>query len=285
MDIFRTIRSSFYDPAFYQRMRTLPMTRLIAPLALLSVAGIGILMLAVYFNILPFARGDFLASIESQYPSDLVLTITNGELSINQPQPYYVKNTLPALSGKDAPQYLVIFDGTDQLSTDLVANSTYLIVKKQFLISQGRNGQGQITPFSTMKGTTTIEREMFVGLVERARPYVAPAVIFGGGLLVLLLTFVASMLWIIGHMVYVLIPACGLFFFGKLRGIQMDYKESYRAALLASIPPAILFYLLSLLKVSLPLPFAYTFLLLIVAAMNLAAVEPTAAAEPDASVH
>ena len=281
MDIFRVIRSSIYEPAFYARIRSRTLWSTIKTFVILGLVGFGLLMLFAYIAIVPLAHSGLPDAVASAYPADLVVTMAKGELSINQPQPYYIKNTLPIFSGKGEPQNIAVFDGNDQLSSDLKQNSTFVIVKKQFAITQGRDGTEQVTPFTSYQSTTTIDQAKFVGMVDKVKPYFAPGIIYGGAVLLLLITLFGALFWVIYHGIYVLIPALLIFLISKLQKDHMKFSESYMVALYASVPIAILFYLLLLLSIKLPIPFAYTALLLIVAFINLSKAphaEPPAAA-------
>ncbi len=274
MDIFRVIRSSLFDPAFYARMRTQPLTQAIRTFAILGLAGFGIIMVFAYVAVVPIAHSGLPDAVAAAYPSDLIVTVARVELSINQPQPYYIKNTLPFFSGKDAPENLVIFDGTDQLSGDLKANSTFAIIRKDGAITQGNNGQDQYMSFSAYQSTTTIDQSKFVGLVDQVKPYFAPAIIFGCALLFLFIAVIAGMLWVVFHGIYVLIPALIIFLVAMLQKKTLKYSEAYMIGLYASIPPAILFFLFSLLRLSVPVPFTYTITLLLIAFINLSYAPP-----------
>lgn len=268
MNFLKTIRSSLYSPVFYRNARAKPLAPAIKIFAVLGAIGVAISMLFALPGLLSFAYSNFPQAIESAYPDDLVITIENGEMSIDQPQPYYIKNTLPVFSGPDAPKYIAVFDGKDKLPEDLLENSTFILLKDKYAIAPGQNNQEQIIPFSRL-GTTTIQKSTIVAVVDAFKPYFIPAVLGGGALLFLILTLFGALFWVLFHMIYILIPALLMFLFGLLRGSKMTYKESYMTALYASIPVAIFFYLLGLLHILQP-QYAYTLLLLLVAIANTA---------------
>ena len=269
MDFLRVIRSSFYDPAFYAGIRAQSVSAAIRIFAILGVIGIGVVMVIAYGGVAQFAYSHFPDTLESAYPNDLVITVAQGAMSINQPQPYYVKNMLSSFSNPDDPKYLAIFDGNDVLSGDLQQNSTFAIVKKNFAITHGSNNQEQVISFSKMQGTTTVEKSTVVGVIDRYKPYFVSGVLFGGAILFVILALFGTFFWVLFHLIYLLIPAALIFLFGLARGARMKYRESYMTAVYASIPVAILFYLLSLLKV-INVEYAYTFVLLLVAVVNIA---------------
>ena len=273
MDILKTIRSTLYDPAFYDRVRSESIRPTLKIFAIVGVIGIGLTMVLAVPALVSFANSNFPDKIESAYPDDLVVNIHDGQMSINQPEPYYIKNTLPFLGDT---KNLVVFDGTDQLSDDLVENSTIVLVKKKYMITPGQNHQQQILPLSQIAttSTTTIEKSSLVGIVDHAKPYFKPVVLIGGAFGIVLVTLLGALFWVLFHMMYLLFPALLIFFFTQLRGFPYTYKQSYIIAAYASIPVVILSYILfGLLLKSASIPFAYSLALLLVAIFNIVAAQ------------
>jgi hypothetical protein len=264
-ELIQAIRSSVFDPAFYQAAKSRSLSSAVKPLFVLGVIGIGISLVVAFGAIIPFAFSNTLGSVESAYPDNLVITVANGQMSINQPQPYYVKNTF----GSD-PKYLAIFDRDDTLSANPQENSTLILVKKSYFITGGSSGsdQARITSFARQQGTTTIDKVRIVGWIDPLKPYFTPVVLFGGALLTVALTLTGALLWVVGHLLYLFIPALLIFLFSRLRGERLQYKESYMMSLFASIPVVILSYGVSLLSLRLPF-LTYTLLLLALAVVNI----------------
>ncbi len=265
MDFWHTIKSSFFDPVFYNTIRTQPLRPGIKILSILGLVGVGLPMIFALGGLIAFAFSDSLRVVESLYPSELVITIADGEMSINQPQPYYVKNSLTT---KPEPKYLVIFDGDDQISGDGQENSTMILVKKKFAMTGGSDSQGRVISFSNLEGTTTIEKSTVVNLIEKIRPYFAPVVLIGGIIALVAGTVFAVFFWVLFHMIYILFPSVLIFLFSLMRGSHMTYTESYKIGLYASIPIAIFSYLCSHLGFPLP-AFAYSLILLLIAVVNI----------------
>lgn len=269
MDFFKTIRSSFYDPAFYERVRKEEPFSVAKVFGYLGVMGVGILLASMYaFLLVPVAFMDIPAKIVSYYPADLVVTIANGQMSINQPQPYYIKNPFPK-TGVNDRENLIVFDGEDKLPTDLKKASTFILVKKTFVISDGENNQQRFGTFSDIKATTTLSREVVSSVAEKVRPYVKPVVLGGGLIFVILGTIIGAFFWVIFHMIYILIPALLVFLFTYLRQQKMKFKESYMVTAYATIPVAIISLGFTLAHFPLP-PYVYGLLVLLIAAVNLA---------------
>ncbi len=280
MKFIQTIRSSVWGPTFYQEVQSQSLKPAVWLLLKLALVGTMIVGAIAYFGILQFADPSIVQKVEDVYPDDLVITIKDGTMSINQEQPYYIKNPLPL--AEDVPTYLVIFDGNDELPVDLDTNSTFMLVKETYLIAPGQNEQQQIIPFSKLATSTTIEKSMVVGILDPLKPYVAPFVLGGGAVAILIIAIFGAAFWVGFHMLYVLLPAFIVFLIGTLRHTEMTYRAAYMVSLYASIPVVILFYLLGFIGLA-AIPYTYTLLLLGIVFVNLS--QQVRAGTPEPSSH
>lgn len=267
MKFLQTIRSTAYNPSFYTSAQHDPLSQPIKLFGMLGLCGVGIMLILSLVHIFPFSPSQVLNTLESTYPDDLIINVINGELSINQPQPYYIKNTFFG----DMPKYLVIFDADQTLSNDVKKESTFSIIRKTYMISDNSN-DARITKFSDQKSTTTITKSDVVIGVEKIRPYVMPILIVGGTFAVVLFTVLFILFWIILHMLYVLIPALFVYLYSHARGESLQYRQSYLIALYASVPVVIASFLLTLVNGHLP-TFTFTLLLLLIVALNMGGTE------------
>lgn len=269
-DLFNTIRSSFYDPAFYARVPQFSIFSAIKIFALLGVVGFALIGLSLVPVAVDFFKSDLPRAVKDAYPNDLTVSIADGKLSVNQPQPYYIKNTLPLLSeGEGSPKNLIIFDGTNTLVDDLQENSTLVLFKEKYLIAPGQDNQQQIISLTKL-ATTTVDKATFVGWVEKVEPYFKPVVLWGGsGLLMVMLIF-GTAFWIVFHLVYLLLPALVVFLFSKSRTKPYEYTEAYMIVAYASIPTAILIFLFEAIPAIPQISFLYTLVLFVFVIINIA---------------
>src|SRR4051812_14165542 len=96
---FETIRSCFYDPAFYARARQEKAERGLWFLFRVNLLQVG--LFAVFFLVIlaPYATFDFIPKLADKYPADLVVQVAGGQLSINQPEPYIIQNPFDDKTG------------------------------------------------------------------------------------------------------------------------------------------------------------------------------------------
>lgn len=273
-DLIATIKSSTYDPAFYVRAKSHTLSTPLKTLTALGIFAIGITLIVAYSGLVRFSYTDFLDQALATYPDELEITVAHGELSINQPEPYAIKNPLPKdFTGTTSPDSLIIFDTGDTLGDDPQAVSTFFLVKKTHFISQdGTPGQSQTTQFEKETATTTLAKTDVVGFVEAVRPYFKPGIIIGGLFMTILGVLLGTFVWILLHMIYVLFPALVIFLITRIRKLGFTYGEAYVTALYASIPVAIGSFVLTV--IGLPLPtLGYSALLVIVAMINITHAE------------
>lgn len=260
--LISTVRSSVYDPSFYAQKRSEDVSIVAKWFAILGVIGIGLILIPITGTIFSFTRSNALDTVQAVFPDDLVVTMASGTVSINQPQPYYIKNTFSA-----EPTHLVIFDGDDVLKGDAADNSAFAIVKKDHMIS-GTKSDAKFSSFSGVEGTTTVAKTDVVAFFDKVRPYFIPALIVGGIFLLVLGTILGTIFWVVFHMVYLLFPALLVYIVGMFRTQKLLFGEAYMYGAYASIPVAIVSYLTTAFVMPLP-GFGYTVLVLMIAVVNM----------------
>lgn len=274
-----TIKLSFYNPEFYESVRGQTLWPVIKILVVLGALGIAISASSLAPTFWSLAHSNLPQAFENSYPDDMVVKIEEGRMSVNKPQPYYIKNTLPVLSGPGAPENLVIFDASSTLSDDIRENSTFLLVKEKYAISQGQNNSQQIISFSRSATSTIIQKNTITDDVDIIKPYFTYGVLGGGLLLGVFSVLLGSIFWVIWQMAYTLLPALLLFIFGLLRNPKLRFKENYMMALYASIPVSIFFFVLGLISVPQP-SYVYTLALIAVVVFNIVKLPKDSHVEP-----
>lgn len=266
--VLQILWSAVYSRSFYVDVRDRPFKPAAFLFLSLGLIGIGIWTAMLYPSSIPLAFSGIPKAVVSAYPEDLIIQVANGELSINKPVPYYVPDTLFSTlsSSTEQAKNLVVFDTKDQLSGSLQENSTLALVKKTYMISGGN--QERYMSFSKIVATTTITRTDVAAFVGKLEPYVPVAIIGGGLLLTILMTLLGGVAWAIGHMLYVLIPAAIVFLVGLITSARPSYKQAYMTTLYASIPVAVVVYLLGQLHIS-PLAYLYTLAVVAIVLVNM----------------
>lgn len=265
-NFFRTVVATFYDPSFYAMARKGTLRKPIWTTLYVGALGVLLFVVALYMQILPFAFTDIVSKVEALYPNDLEIQVAQGEISINQQEPYYIKNTL--LPEADMPANLVVFDTIDSLKGGAKNNDTVLLVRKTHIIAMQDKNEERITYLDSKMATTSITKADVTKFADTIRPYVKPVLLFGGIVLGVLGMIFFVPLWLGFHLLYLLFPAALIYLFGRFRDPQYPWRESYVVAVYASIPIAILSFLLVFFSWDLPI-FMHTLLVMLVALINL----------------
>jgi hypothetical protein len=250
-DILKILGASVFSPRFYSDVSNRPFKPAAFFLATLGMIGIGIWAMMFFPSAIPVAYSDMPDAVVSAYPEDLVITLADGQLSINKPVPYYVPNTLFPNTASDKPMTnLVVFDTDDVLPSSLEENSTALLVKKTYMISGGN--QQRFMSFSKFTATTTIARSDVAAFVGSVAPYIPLGIIGGGAAMVVVFTLLGGILWAVTHIVYLLVPSTIVYLLSRFSAVRPRYAQAYMTALYASVPVSVVAYVFGHLHVNPP---------------------------------
>lgn len=269
MGILHTIRSCFFDPAFYAGMRERSWSE--AAKYYLVIAFIIIFAYASpVWGLLLTVKPQLVDSVVAVYPDDLKVTVANGVMSINQPEPFVIPNTF----SKDLPENLAVFDTQNDTYTPsaLTDAKTIILFKRTFAVAMDSDsgnaslGKQRVFSYGTSTGTSTLMKSQIVGVAEQVKPYVRPLAIIGGAFLFILVILIGGVSMLTFHLVYTLFSALLVFFYFKIRKNGDSYRTAYTTALFASLPIAVISALAGLFG-GLP-TFVYTLALVLLVVAN-----------------
>ncbi len=257
MKFFHTLRSSIYDPIFYAGVdaRSVPRTvwyfiRLAMLLAILS----SIVFIQPIWSFFSKATLD---SLVAAYPAELVVTVTNGKASINQPEPYLI----PGPTG-ESPKNLVVIDTKSSFTISQLADyDTHVLLKENALVMKD-DGSQRITSLTGITGVS-LSRPLLETLATNSAPYLpflAIAVI-----LALWLLFTSG---ITLSLVYFIVLALLTWIIARLMKRNGGYTRAYKMTAYAATAPLILASALSLFNIALPM-FSVSLLTLLIVVLNL----------------
>lgn len=140
------------------------------------IFGVLFCLILSYFKLLPVSRFiSFLPSrLISAFPSDLEITLKEGELSINQPQPYYISTKyidqlVDGQNNISDNRNLVVID-TRARPESFGIYKTYILLTKDFIVFRDDTGELQIYHFSGMPDVS-VNKEFIKMLTRIASPY------------------------------------------------------------------------------------------------------------------
>lgn len=240
------IRRSINDPALYMEARSSRVSKPLSALAWISVVWALMIAIPAGIALVLFVNTDFLDKASGVYPSELVITIKNGEASANVEQPYYID--MPGKeSATSSPQYLAVIDTRPEVTVEeLTSYDAPVILTQKTLfvadeaksdsIKNAPNFTGSFRPVDlTEMKDFTLSKDTVVGFIGMLRPFI------NGFLYVLpiLLFFLVLGFSVLAYLFVALFGALIVMLAAKLKGLSFDYGTSYVVALYALIPVAL----------------------------------------------
>jgi hypothetical protein len=238
MKIFTQIKNSIYNKEFYNTtVLNQPLRESVKYLAKLTliVSLFGVIIFSFSIPNINKEIKKSISSFVSNYPEDLVVSINNGNTTINREEPYIVKMPVDLIESNNSKPLgvdnFLIINTLESFSLDKFhSDSTLFLITKTDLVSV-KNRSGEITILSLSEfGNIEINKNFVLEkeiLIYKILPWIIIAMIplayigifigiFVGNLIILF--FYAVLAWIIL----------------KIKGIKIDYKKSYQIALHAS---------------------------------------------------
>ncbi len=301
MGLFKTLKSSIHDPAFYRSIRERKALSAFGYFALLVIVASLISSVKPVADIATFVfrsseeKDAIRNEVLSLYPDELSIRFEQGTISTNVDEPYAIP--LPHALGKEAgerseyPKNLLVIDTSKPISAgDFETFDTIAILGRSSIgFHDPEERKTEIQDFGGVSGEPfTLDKDRFVSFVGIAERFAKG---FGVALLFLLpiVVFTAKLA---GFLLYLLFGALIIRIVAKARGTSWGYGDSYKAGLhLMTLP--ILYGILSSAPFVpiLHIPFLFTAILAVTTAINLtrlpepqgSAATETGPAEPIAS--
>ncbi len=267
MKLLSKIKSSIYDPQYYQGLINRPFSYSVK--YVFSFTFILALLLMVEFSI--FSLPQFMSglnelgpSVVNNYPKELQVVVKNGIASTNVKEPYYIKNfdsLKEAEVGRDedTPKNLVVIDTKNKANIeDLQKHDTLFLITETHFMYQEENGKITVQSLADIPDVV-IDKASVGRFVDEYSPYLKifiPIIYIG------ILIFVY--IYIIFTLIYLLFMALLIWLVASFKKIKLDYKESYQISIHLMTLPTLVILLLPI-----TFPFEFTLLLLGGALVNL----------------
>ena len=211
-----------------------------------------------------FANMD--TKVLAYYPDDLVLTVTQGALSINKPEPFALPLPAALLSSGDTKgivSFLVIDTTQDADMTTFQNYHTLLLLNKHALVSLDKAGRLNVVSFEPEMDFTVNEGSVRTLLAQLAplEKFIAPFIV--------LMVFFAFLISFAVLLVYLLLHAIFIWLLGKVLAYNWSYATSYRIGLHAVTLPLLFSSIAAVLPIGgFSLPFMNAFLTMLIVYMN-----------------
>ncbi|MEK7582807.1 MAG: DUF1189 family protein [Patescibacteria group bacterium] len=268
---FTNIGRSVYGPAMYQELPSKPFSFSLKQYIKFALLASLVVTVVLAFKAAPLIRaalGDFSSKLAESYPADLEIKLTQGQVSVNQPEPYYVP--LPAgdefeVNDKSYQNLLVI---DTKRSFDLATFQKYQTVAwvmKDSVAMYKSNGTVQFIPLEGVPDTT-INRELVRSLGSKINP-IAKVIPF----IAVPFIFIAGLFYFAYQMLYLLIGALLVWLLLTIMKRKVGYGTAYQVGLHAMTLGIIISALDLMIGANLHLiPLQFTILLLVIVGINFA---------------
>lgn len=234
MKLIEVFKKSVYSPEFYRELQSKPLSFSIKYFYSLVLVFSIILTVLVSAQLIP-AGSDFIKRIGPQllsiYPDDLIITIKNGEVSVNTHEPLYL--ILPEAAkwesedkyATDAPKHLLVIDTQNPAALDNFESYSTLVLATKNKIAAGSPDNLRVITldknvnFTVTKHTVSI----FLNKLSGLSGWLSPIIVFGA--------FVFFTAFFSTKLIYLFLAAILVWLLAKLKKFNLNYKQSYQAAL------------------------------------------------------
>ncbi|MEK7585912.1 MAG: DUF1189 family protein [Patescibacteria group bacterium] len=235
MNIITEIKNSVYNPAYYQDVVSNKSfgssVKYLAKLALISSLAISIFFAFQIPKVSKIAKEAISTSVVS-YPEDLVVTMKNGNASINKPEPYIVKipQSWQNIGDNDSSNLdnLIVINTKDDFNLETFRgySTMVLLTKTEFISLKDSSGEIRIIPVSKF-GNIEITKSWLIekqAWIFKIMPKVA--------VLIIIFMYIAISIGIfLGTLFMLLFYALAIWLMSNLRKLNFSYKKSYQVGL------------------------------------------------------
>jgi hypothetical protein len=276
MDFQKTVRASVYGPEYYASLAGKPLSYSIkyffALIAWVAVVAAVIML----FSIVP-AVHSFLANASQKvigyYPDGLQVAITNGKVSANVPQPYFLKlpaefqtSASQAYDASSSPENLLVVDAKDPFTMGEFQNdrTLFLLTGDSIVYAKDRQSQSLVVQSLGSISSLDITKGSVASFIQKAEPYFR-LIEWAVAILVPVVIFLAFAL----RLLYLFIIALLIWILARMSKMNIGYGQAYRWGLHLVTLPLLVTTALWLVVPGASIPFLFTVLTLIMAAVNL----------------
>lgn len=226
MNFLKTIQDSIYSPKFYSDVTKKSFKSSFGYFFLLILLLTAIHLVTLISPLLieaPTALQQFASSVTNCFPKDLEVKITNGQVSTNTKEPYFISSC-----EGDHSQKLAVIDTKTPFSSEKFAEYKVAAwVTKDSVIYQKNNVESRTYSLTKIKDFK-LNKQVLTSYQKMFEPYLK----FIGPIL-LLLSFVGIYLTYNFRLLQLLLLASLIWLLGKIFKYTLSFGQSYKISLYA----------------------------------------------------
>ncbi|MCX7589846.1 MAG: DUF1189 domain-containing protein [Patescibacteria group bacterium] len=270
MTFIQNIKSSIYNPYFYQiELKNINFNYSFKYFLKLIFLISFILTIIFSYEVLPKFNSELKNIIINLnffnfYPKDLIIQISNGELKINQPTPYFIK--LPDVPNQEQQldlNYLLVIDSDNEVSLEKFKNYKTLVLLTKRQMAYYDNSQKIIIQNYDFVKSFVINYEIINSFKKIVNILLKLAIPF-----IVIVLFIGFLLFNFFKVVYLLFFSFIILLILKILKYQVNYKKAYQIGLHSITLPVLFFSFLRVLKLSLNLNFVFSLITIVIILIN-----------------
>ena len=269
MNIFISIKNSFYNPKYYGEILEKPFSYSLKYYLIFALFFAAVFAVCATIMFIPVTAiiSEKISGVADYFPQELTISIKDGKVSTNVAEPYFIKVPEDFKSNENVKpnmavlENFVVIDTKDKFDIDTFNSYKTAVLLTSDSIAYMDNSKVSIVPLSNVKDYT-LNRGVVSGYLEKIKPFVP--VIYP---VIIVFAYIAGFFVVLIRMVYLLIGALFVWLVAKIKGIEISYGKSYQLGMHLASSVIIVTSLLGL--VSIKFSFLFTILFVVAAALNL----------------
>lgn len=200
----------------------------------------------------------FISEVKAEYPSDLVITVKAGKLSMNKPGPIFFDFGRER-GDANGPQHIVTLDPNGTLETYANYHTLVLVTSSAIIMPRSNDRSLQVIPLDQAKDTV-IDKVLFDRGMDRIADltrFIPTFFIILAVILLFAVPFVGAFFWSLFLMLYLLPVSLLTLLISRGYKRAMDYQAAYRFGFYALTYPLIAQTVASTIGYPLP-PFSFS---------------------------
>lgn len=261
-----TLKNSLVNISYYKDLLSVSTKFSIKYVLMLGIIATVISTLNIAIPLIPGVKetvDEGINYIRGMYPEDLVITTKEGEWSINQPEPYAIptpdfmqmnKESIEKYDINEDYYYeniknnLIVFDH-DGTINDLDLFNTYMLLNRANLIVVEERGRMQTYPVDSFQDIE-INNDMYQSFIDN----IAGLTKYVPTLIVSLVLIGTVFYYIVYRLIYLLVVALWLFAIGKIKRLDINYKDYYKISAHTMTLPLLLELIFALTNITVSAP-------------------------------
>lgn len=245
--LFDTIVKSLTNFKYYKEVSkakfTFSLKYLFGVYYILSLIGSIVFAVSISVLILPKIP-NLVSTLQSKaysyYPSGLSIDVSNGIVSTNQKEPYYL-DSFAGINSNGNYDHLLTIDTNANVS-DFANFKSYLLLTKDSFVTADSNNTYKVYPIDKT-ANFKIDQKTYNQLIKGLLPllkYLMPLLIAIVVLSIVVWPFIVASFSLSGQLFYLLIFSLILFLLVKLMKKDLTFKKLYQLSMHASTLPILL---------------------------------------------